>query len=108
MCMPERIKEQRIAKGLTQEELGEKLGLKKSAIAKYENGRVENIKRSVIKKMAKALECSPTYLLGYDAEYTIDDFVELKQLPEEERELLKAYRAASDDRKEAIRLLLGI
>ena len=36
MCMADRIKEKRIQAGLTQEELAEKLGLKKSAIAKYE------------------------------------------------------------------------
>lgn len=66
MNMAERIKERRISMGFTQEELGEKLGLQKSAIAKYENGRVENIKRSVIANMAKVLECSPAYLMGWD------------------------------------------
>ena len=65
MNMSKRIKERRIHLGLTQEELGEKLGLQKSAIAKYENGRVENIKRSVIAKMADVLECSPAYLMGW-------------------------------------------
>lgn len=65
MDMSERIKERRIAMGLTQTELGEKLNLQKSAIAKYENGRVENIKRSVIQQMAKILECSPAYLMGW-------------------------------------------
>ena len=66
MAMAERIKERRTFMGYTQEELGEKLGLQKSAIAKYENGRVENIKRSVIANMAKLLECSPSYLMGWD------------------------------------------
>lgn len=66
MGMAERIKERRIAMGFTQEELASKLGLQKSAIAKYENGRVENIKRSVIMRMSIILECSPTYLLGWD------------------------------------------
>lgn len=66
MGMAERIKEKRIELGLTQEELGEKLGLQKSAIAKYENGRVENIKRSVIADMAKIFNCSPTYLMDFD------------------------------------------
>lgn len=66
MEMSERIKERRIFMGYTQEELGEKLGLQKSAIAKYENGRVENIKRSVIANMAKILDCSPSYLMGFD------------------------------------------
>ena len=65
MEMAERIKERRLAMGYTQEELAEKLGLQKSAIAKYENGRVENIKRSIISKMAEILECSPAYLMGW-------------------------------------------
>lgn len=66
MGMAEIIKERRLAMGYTQEELAQKLGLQKSAIAKYENGRVENIKRSVIGEMAKVLECSPAYLMGWD------------------------------------------
>ncbi|MDL2250485.1 helix-turn-helix transcriptional regulator [Lachnospiraceae bacterium OttesenSCG-928-J05] len=65
MSMSERIKERRLAVGLTQEELANRLGLQKSAIAKYENGRVENIKRSVIANMAKVLECDPSYLLDF-------------------------------------------
>lgn len=68
MDMADRIKQQRIKMGYTQEELGQKLGLQKSAIAKYENGRVENMKRSVIVNMAKVLECSPVYLMGWEAE----------------------------------------
>ena len=39
-------KETESRKESPKEELGEKIGLQKSAIAKYENGRVENIKRS--------------------------------------------------------------
>ena len=57
MNMAERIKERRISLGFTQEELGEKLGLQKSAIAKYENGRVENIKRSVIANKIGRASC---------------------------------------------------
>lgn len=71
MGMAERIKERRIFMGFTQEELGSRLGLQKSAIAKYENGRVENIKRSVIADMATVLNCSPAYLMGWDAQPTM-------------------------------------
>ena len=66
MSMAERIKERRTLKGLTQEELGKKIGLQKSAIAKYKNGRVENIKRCVIENMAEVLGCSPCYLMDWD------------------------------------------
>ncbi len=49
------IKQARLKKGLTQEELGKIVGVQKSAIAKYENGRVVNIKRSTLQKLADAL-----------------------------------------------------
>ena len=68
MGMADRIKERRNIMGYTQEELGRKIGLQKSAIAKYENGRVENIKRNVITDMARILECSPCYLMGWEQE----------------------------------------
>ena len=63
-----RIKELRLAAGLTQEELGAKLGLQKSCIAKYENERVVNLKRSTIVKMAEIFGCPPAYLLGLDGQ----------------------------------------
>ena len=56
MEIGQKIKEARIAKCLTQEELGNMIGLQKSAIAKYENGRVVNIKRSTLQKLAQALD----------------------------------------------------
>lgn len=58
-----RIKEARIAKGLTQEELGEMLGVQRSAIAKYEKGRVVNIKRSTLKKISDILGIPPAELI---------------------------------------------
>lgn len=68
MEMGELIKNLRIKKGLTQEELGNLLGLKKAAINKYENGTVENIKRSIIQKMAEIFGVSPAYLMGWEDE----------------------------------------
>lgn len=56
MEIGQKIKQARIDKGLTQEELGNLVGLQKSAIAKYENGRVVNIKRSTLQKLAHALD----------------------------------------------------
>ena len=66
MDMGERIKYLRSLKGWTQEELGAKVGMQKSAIAKYEKGNVENMKRSVIKKMSELFEVSPSYLMALD------------------------------------------
>lgn len=57
------IKDARISKGLTQEELGKLVGVQKSAIAKYENGRVVNIKRSTLQSLAKALDLKGSDLI---------------------------------------------
>lgn len=48
---------------MTQEELGRILGVQKSAIAKYESGRVVNIKRSTLKKISDVLDLHPSELI---------------------------------------------
>ena len=68
MTMGERIRYLRESKGMTQEELGEKIGVQKSAIRKYEKGEVQNIKRSNIKKLADIFGVSPTYLMCLEDE----------------------------------------
>ena len=66
MKTSEKIKLLRVNKGLTQEELGRLIGVQKSAINKYEKGRVENIKRSTFVKLAEALDVQPIDLLDDD------------------------------------------
>ncbi len=97
MDMSQRIKERRLAMGLTQEGLATRLGLQKSAIAKYENGRVENIKRSVIAKMSGVLQCSPAYLMGWDDSVTS---LPHKTLRPDESQLLNNYNLLNDTGKE--------
>lgn len=63
MDIGKKIREARLAKGMTQEELGDLLGVQKSAIAKYENGRIVNIKRSTLKKISDVLGIRPSELI---------------------------------------------
>ena len=63
----EMIKYYRKKLGLTQEELGNYVGVQKSAIAKYENGRIENLKRSTIEKLSELFGILPSELLGISA-----------------------------------------
>lgn len=71
MTIGDRIKSIRTQKGMTQDELGALIGVKKQAIYKYEQGIVVNLKRDVIAKLAAALDVSPSYLLGFeDDDYT--------------------------------------
>ena len=67
MDIGQKIKEARKNKNMTQEELGNIVGVQKSAIAKYESGRVVNIKRSTLQKIASALNIRPSELVFEDS-----------------------------------------
>ena len=67
MSINNKIIEARKKKKLTQEELGKKVGVTKSAVMKWEKGIVENIKRSTIIKLSQELGLSPLDILGIDS-----------------------------------------
>ena len=68
MTTGERIKQARTRAGMTQKELAEKIGVKFSAIHKYESGMVVNLKRETIAALASALDVSPAWLMCMDDE----------------------------------------
>ena len=70
MDMGERLKELRLKKGATQEEVGKVINVTKPTIMKYEKGLVENLKRSSIEKLAKYFEVAPSYLMCLDENKT--------------------------------------
>lgn len=96
MTMGERIRFYRNKQGLTMEQLGDMLGVRRAAVMKYEDGSVENIKRSTIKRMAEIFGVSPCYLMwGEETETTVTQFP--KSLTDPERQLLAAFRALNAD-----------
>ena len=68
-----RIRECRVKKGMTQETLADILYAKKSTISEYENDKID-LKYSVLKEIAKALDTCVSYLSGEQDE-DIDDEV---------------------------------
>ena len=58
------IKEKRIKLGLTQTQLGERLGVGAGAVNKWEQGTVTNIKREILRNISIELKIHPAYLIG--------------------------------------------
>lgn len=56
MSIGRTIRDARIKKGYTQEQLGSLMGVQKSAVAKWENDRVVNIKRQKLQQLAELLD----------------------------------------------------
>lgn len=65
MTMGEKIKLLREQNNMTLEELGNKVGVGKSTVRKWENGMIANMRRDKIAKIASALHVSPAYLMGW-------------------------------------------
>lgn len=66
MEIGQKIKTLREEKGMTLEELGNKVGVGKSTVRKWETGMIANMRRDKIAKVASALETSPAYLMGWE------------------------------------------
>lgn len=62
----ERIKYLRTLADMSQEELGNRVGVQRAAINKYEKGSVTNIPISTIEKIAIVFDVSPNYLVGWN------------------------------------------
>lgn len=100
-----KIKQLRKAAGLTQEELGKKIGVTKATVNRYESQVISNITRPMIEKLAEALDCSPAYLMGWeDKSVTVSgtnnnvvnnsENVNINTiLSQEEQELIRIYRS---------------
>ncbi len=59
-----RIHEARVAKGMTLQDIADKIGVAKSTIQRYENGVIETVKLPVIEAISRALEVNAAWLLG--------------------------------------------
>lgn len=93
-----RIKELRQAQGLTQEELGKKLNVQKSAISKYEKGIVIP-NGDVLKRLSAIFNVSTDYLLNNEVSRS-------EKYSEEETQLLNDYRYLDKDGQSLIRTLM--
>ena len=65
--MGDRIKRLRSENNMTLEELGNKVGVGKSTVRKWENGIIANMRRDKIASLASALGVSPAYLMGWES-----------------------------------------
>ena len=80
----ERIKKTRLERGLTLQELGQRIGLTHASLSNYESGNVPNIPINRITDIAKALEVDPSYLMGWNKgetpqERLINKLIEMTQ-----------------------------
>lgn len=98
MSFGKRLKEARIARNMTQEDLAKAVNVTKGAIGNYES-EVSSPKETILIKLMNVLRV--------DANFLYQDFITSQdELSQEEIHLIKLYRGADDRaREDAVRTL---
>ena len=71
MNINKKLKDRRLELGLTLEDVGKIVGVGKSTVRKWETGDIENMRRDKIALLAKALQVSPSFIMGWEDEKPI-------------------------------------
>lgn len=95
----ENIKMLRKQLGITQEEVGKRIGVSKQTIQRYESGEISNIPYDKIVGLSKALSCSPAQIMGWE-ETHVEPKTSLSAL--EDAELLKKYHSLSSEQQQVV------
>lgn len=76
ITISQRIKQRREFLKLTPEQVARKIGVNRATVYRYENNSIEKMPITVLEPIAKALETTPAYLMGWqenpDDELTYD------------------------------------
>ena len=117
MTKGERIKQRREQLGISQTELAECIGTSKQNLYKYENDIITNIPSDRVEALAKRLNTSPAYIMGWnegdslpsptiteDAE--VNEYLEiLRTRPEMKMMFQLAKGATKEDVEKAVRVI---
>lgn len=97
----DRIKQLRIQKNMTLEELGQKVGVGKSTVRKWETGAIANMRRDKIALLADALDTTVEDILGLSApveeplpQITMVGRAMRKSSPEKREQMLQLLKIA--------------
>lgn len=99
VCKVNRIKDLRVSKGWTQDQLGEKVGCSGVAIGRYERA-LRDLDVATICRLCEIFGCTADYLLGRSP-------LQSPELSPEEEDLLLAWRAAPPEIRAIIDTALG-
>lgn len=80
MTIGQRIQKRRKELGLSATQLADKLQVDRTTIYRYESGYIENMPTSIVEPLAKELQTTPSYLMGWtdnaDTNIPQDDNIE--------------------------------
>lgn len=92
-----KIKQLRLEKDMTLEQVASIVGVGKSTVRKWETGMIVNMRRDKIALLAKALGTTPAYLMGWKEDTDQIDTPDEMVLTEGETMLVELFRQIPED-----------
>lgn len=104
-----KIKDLRLAKKMTLEQVADIVGVGKSTVRKWETGMIANMKRDKISLLAKALSTTPAYLMGWDEETDeTKNSPPVQSITEGEQELLNLFRRVPENQQQLVLQMIRV
>lgn len=100
--MSRKIRRLRQEKGMTLEQVATIVGVGKSTVRKWETGMIANMRRDKIALLAKALDTTPAYLMGWNEEKSEKTSLDEPKLTEGEKMLLELFRLIPENKQEVV------
>ena len=97
-----KIKQLRLERGMTLEQVADIVGVGKSTVRKWETGMIANMGRDKIALLAKAFGTSPAYLMGWKEETSSKNSPTEPKLSEGEEKLVQLFRLVPEDQQEMV------
>ena len=102
--MGKKLRELRDARGLTQREVANAVGVTEATVSRWESGHINNMRRDKIESLAKVLQVSPLVIMGRDDESPAPPAAQPPTAPyhpeltkRDERDIEKRLQAIRDD-----------
>ena len=77
MNISERIKQRRKELGLTLQDIGDKIGVAKATVQRYESGDIQNVGLDKIANLASVLGVTPGWLVGWENNLSVAELSEI-------------------------------
>lgn len=100
-----KIKELRLARKMTLEQVADIVGVGKSTVRKWETGMIANMKRDKISLLAKALSTTPAYLMGWNEDNAPENLV---HVTEDEQKLLDLFRKIPESQQQMVLQMISV
>lgn len=100
--MSRKIKQLRQEKGMTLEQVATIVGVGKSTVRKWETGMIANMRRDKIALLAKALDTTPAYLMGWNEEQNEKISLDEPKLTEGEKMLLELFKQIPENKQQVV------